>query len=72
MGEADAHVVGQLVLGEERTQLDGELIGVDHLAIDDEADGEWMDDGATHACALGSRRLQHDDGVGPDVEGDRG
>jgi len=31
-----------------------------------------MDDGATHACALGSRRLQHDDGVGPDVEGDRG
>jgi hypothetical protein len=62
----------QLVLGEERTQLDGELVGVDHLAVDDKADGEWMDDGAPYTRALGSRRLQDDDGVGTDVEGDRG
>jgi hypothetical protein len=62
----------QLVLGEERTQLDGELVGVDHLAVDDEADGEWMDDGAPYTGAFGSRGLQDDDGVGTDVEGDRG
>ena len=55
VGEADAHVVGQLVLGEERAQLDRELVGVDDLAVDDETDGQWMDDGATHTRALGSR-----------------
>ena len=72
VGEADADFVRQLVLREERTQLDGELIGVDDLTVDDEAHRQWVDDGATHACALGPRRLQDDDGVGADVEGDRG
>jgi hypothetical protein len=71
VGKADAHVVGQLVLGEERAQLDRELVGVDDLAVDDESDGQWMDDCAAHTRALGSRRLQDDDGVGTDVEGDR-
>ena len=71
MGEPDAHVVRQLVLGEERAQLDRELVGVDDLAVDDEADRQGMDDGATHTRALGARRLQDDDGVGADVEGDR-
>ncbi len=55
MGETDAHVVRQLVLGEERTQLDRELVSVDDLAVHDETDGQWMDDGATHTRALGSR-----------------
>ncbi len=71
MGEADAHVVGQLVLGEELAQLDRELVGVDDLAVDDEPHRQRVDDGTPHTGALGPRRLQDDDGVGADVECDR-
>jgi hypothetical protein len=71
VGQADPHVVRELVLGEERPQLDCELVGVHHLAVDDQADGQRVDDGAAHSGALGPRRLQDDDGVGADVEGDR-
>jgi hypothetical protein len=71
VGQADAHVVRQLVLGEERSQLDRELVGVHHLAVDHEADRQRVDDGAAYARLLGPRRLQDDDGVGTDVEGDR-
>ena len=38
VGQADPHVVRELVLGEERSQLDRKLVGVHHLAIDDQAD----------------------------------
>ena len=71
VGEPDAHLVGQLVLGEERSQLNRELVGVDHLAVDHEADRQGVNDGAAHTSALGPRGLQDDDGVGADVEGDR-
>ncbi len=71
MGQADAHLVRQLVLGEQLTQLHRELVGVDHLAVDHEAYRQRVDDGAPHAGALGPRRLQDDDGVGADVESNR-
>jgi len=71
VGEADAHVARQLVLGEERAQLAGQRLGVDDLAVDHETDRKGMDDGAARAPALGARGLHDDDRVGADVEGDR-
>jgi hypothetical protein len=69
VGQADANVAPELVLGEERLELDREILGVDHLSVDHEADRQRVDDGATHSCALGARGLHDDDGVGTDIEG---
>ena len=48
----DAHLARQVVLTEELAQLPCEPVVVDDLAIDHEADRQWMDDCLAHATAV--------------------
>ena len=57
--------------GAERLEVELVTRRDNDLPVDDEPDRQGMDDGAPHTGALGPRRLQDDDGVGADVEGNR-
>jgi hypothetical protein len=70
MGEPDAHLARQAVLAEQLAELTCESVGVDDLAVDDEADREWMDDCLAHTTAISAAGWQGDDSVGADVESD--
>jgi hypothetical protein len=70
MGQPDAHLVRQVVLTEELAELMCEPVGIDDLAIDHEADREWVDDCLAHTTAISAAGWQRDDSVGADVESD--
>lgn len=72
MGEPDAHVARQLVLGKQVAQLDRELVGVRDLAVDDEPDRQRVDDRAPYPPVVRAGGLQDDDRIRPDIDGDGG